>query len=125
MLDHVYNLEKKHRLVDQLLAGANAFLAGQVGPIDTARSLARFRGIDKQLDQILVTFVAVHSETDALPLGAERKLWNPEALKRQDIEIAKAESWCREMVSGACRGLVTSLAPILDGLRDQHPPESR
>jgi hypothetical protein len=124
MLDRIYNLEEKRWLVDQLLARANAFLVGQVEPIETARSLAGFRGRDKHLDEILVTFVGVDSETDALPLGDVRKLWNAEALKRQDIEIAKAELWCREMISGACRNLVTSLAPILEELRDQHPPES-
>ena len=123
MLDHIYNLEERRRLVDQLLAKANAFLAGQVGPIEAARSLARFRGIDKHLDEVLVTFVVVDSETDALPLGEVRELWNTEALKRQDIEIAKAESRYREMVSDACHGLVRNLAPILDELGDQHPPE--
>jgi hypothetical protein len=124
MLDRIYNLEEKRRLVDQLLARANSFLAGQVGPIETARSLASFQDIDKHLDEILVTFVAVDSETDALPLGEVRKLWNAEALRRKDIEIAEAESWCREMVSRACRDLVTILAPILEELRDQNPPES-
>jgi anthranilate phosphoribosyltransferase len=124
MLDRIYNLEEKRWLVDQMLAKATAFLEGQAGPIETARSLAAFRGKDENLDELLLTFVAVDSETDALPLGDVRKLWDAEALKRRDIEIAKAEAWCCEMVSGACRDLVTTLAPIRDGLRDQYPPES-
>jgi hypothetical protein len=124
MLDRIYNLEEKRRLVDQLLARANSFLAGQVGPIETARSFASFQGVDKQLDEILVTFIAVDCETDALPWEEFRKLWNAEVLRRQDMGITKAELWCHEMVSRACRDLVTSLAPILEELRDQHPPES-
>jgi hypothetical protein len=124
MLNRIFNLEKKRGLVDQLLANANAFLAGQVGALETARSLAGFTGIDAQLDEVLVTFIAVDSETDALPLGEVRKFWNQEALKRQDIEIAKAEARYREKIAAACRELVTHLAPILEGLRDQHPPDA-
>jgi hypothetical protein len=122
MLDRIYNLEEKRRLVDQLLARANSFLAGQVGPIETARSFESFQGVDKQLDEILATFIAVNCETYALPLEEFRKLWNAEVLRRQDMGIAKAELWRHEMVSRACRDLVTRLAPILEELRDQHPP---
>jgi hypothetical protein len=119
---NIFNLEEKRRLVDQLLARANSFLTGQVGPIETVRSLASFQGVDKQLDEILVTFIALDNETDALPWEEFYRLWNAEVLRRQDMEIAKAELWRHEMVSGACRDLVTNLAPIVEDLRDQHPP---
>jgi len=121
MLDNCYNLEEKRRLVEEILTRANAFLTGKAGPIETARSFLGFRGNDQTLDEILLTFVAVDSETDNLPLGDVRKHWNPEALKGEDIKIAKAELWCREMVADACRDLVKTLTPILEELSDQPP----
>lgn len=121
MLDRIYNLEEKRRLVDAMLARADAYLTGKVGPIDAARSLSGFRGKDENLDKILTTFTAVDSETDTLPLGAVRQHWNLEALKREDVKIAEAEVWCREMVADACRDLVKALTPLLAELHDQHP----
>ena len=122
MLDRIYNLEEKRRLVDELLAHADAHLTGKIGPIETARALSGFFGIDKALDESVRVFVGVHSETDALPVtAADRQHWNLEALKREDIKIAKAESWCREMVADACRNLVEVIAPLLADLQDQRP----
>ena len=123
MLDDIQSLEEKRRFVERLLAEVEAFLAGQVGPIETARSLISFRLKDRDLDKALATFELVESETDTLPLGEVRKLWNVEALKRKDLEIADAEFWCREMVSEACRELVKILTPILKELSDQRSRE--
>jgi hypothetical protein len=121
MLDRIYNLEEKRRLVDALLARANAHLTGKVGPIETARAFSGFGGVDQALDKLLMTFVAVNSETDGLPTGEVRQHWNAESLKREDIQIAKAESWCCEMVADACRELVTAITPLLAELHDQRP----
>lgn len=121
MLDRFYNLEEKRRLVDRMLASANACLAGEIGPIETARALSGFRGNDEVLDEILLIFVAVDSETDTLPLGNVRQHWNPVALEREDAKIAEAEAWCREMVADACRDLIKALMPLLAELGDQRP----
>jgi hypothetical protein len=104
-----------------MLASANARLAGELGPIETARALSGFRGNDEALDKILLTFVGVDSETDTLPLGKVRQHWNPVALEREDAKIARAEAWCREMVTDACRDLVKVLTPLLRELSDQQP----
>jgi hypothetical protein len=40
-----------------------------------------------------VTFTAIDSETDALPVGEVRKEWSPDAVKRKDKEITEAENF--------------------------------
>jgi hypothetical protein len=105
----------------QMVGIAEAFLAGEIGGIETARSiqgLREYRGedtpegsfdVDPALEDVFETFDLVNSETDALPIGDVRKLWNKEALLREDIEIAKSEAWCRQMVADACRNLIDVL----------------
>jgi len=57
-------------------------------------------------DPVLGTFAAVDSETDCLPVGPVRELWNSEALREQDVEIAQAELFYRAKVENACRDLL-------------------
>jgi len=119
MLDRIYNLEEKRRLVDTMMAAADAYLTGNIEPIETARSLSGFCGKDKELDKILLAFAAVNSETEALPLGDVRQHWNADSLKREDIKIAAAELRFREAVAAACRNLLKMLTPLAAELSDQ------
>lgn len=62
-------------------------------------------GIDRE--QPFVTFVAVESETDHLPVNPEeRKLWNPQVLVEKDKEIARYTEWAEKMVFSACEALI-------------------
>ena len=62
--------------------------------------------LDLQSDPDIVAFVAIDSETDALPVGEFRKLWLPEALDKLDPELQQAEAWAREVGTKACEALV-------------------
>jgi hypothetical protein len=119
MLDRFYNLEEKRRVVDGLLNIANAALNGEIGPVEAARSFTNYVGRDQSLDKLLVIFIGVDSETDNLPLGDVRRLWNVDALKQKDNDIAAAELLYRNKINQACQKLVDTLSPLIDELRDQ------
>ncbi len=74
---------------------ARGVLAGTSDPITSARKLARLRfSVDVADDDSDFTcFVAIDSETDALPVGHERETWSADALVRLDKEIAEARTW--------------------------------
>jgi hypothetical protein len=75
-----------------MLALASGVAAGDLSVIAVARELNGFRdGVEPEAGALLDVFVAIHSETDALPIGKQRALWNAQALARQDREINAAE----------------------------------
>ena len=62
------------------------------------------------LQDVLLVFVGVDSETDDLPLGSVRQ-WAPDALVERDRELAKAEALYANSVADACRRLLDLLEP--------------
>jgi hypothetical protein len=92
-----------------LLAGAKAFLDGEVGVIETVRTLSRLRDVRPDLRDSVTTFVGVDSETDAFPLGEVRNLWKPESIAKLDPEITKAADYYRARVRTACKRIVSVL----------------
>jgi hypothetical protein len=62
MIDRIYNLEEERYLVGQLPARANALLAEQVRPIETAPSCAHLQGLDTHLAEIPATLVVVDGQ---------------------------------------------------------------
>lgn len=79
----------------EALAIASGVLAGTRDPIFSARELARLRfsvGVNAD-DPDFTCFVAIASETDALPVGHERERWSIEALARLEEEITRARTW--------------------------------
>jgi hypothetical protein len=96
----------------EVLSLAKQLLAGQSGVIATARALAPFRhSSDSELSKILLTFTAIDSETDTLPLGNLRNSWSPEALEGKDREIAEAEDFYRSSAVDAATLIVRLLEP--------------
>jgi hypothetical protein len=65
-------------------------------------------GLD-YFDPDVVRFVAIDSETDALPFGDVRKLWAPAALEKLQPEIDRKEQWAREIGTPHCRSLIQRL----------------
>ncbi len=94
---------------DRVVGIANGVLAGQIGIIEGARKLAylRWKVTDDEFDPDFIPFVAVDSETDALPIGEERARWTSNALAEKDREIKHAEDFYREKILAACRVLLT------------------
>lgn len=84
-----------------MLDGRLSFLIG-------SRRLAALRHeTDTAADDTdFMVFVAIDSETDALPLGAVREHWDQSALARLEPEIKKAEYWASTVGADACRSLI-------------------
>ncbi len=58
-------------------------------------------------EEPFVTFIAVESETDHLPIEPEeRKLWNAQVLIEKDRAIEHATEWAEKMVRDASQAVV-------------------
>jgi hypothetical protein len=102
------NLTKDREKVQHIAQGV---LDGQTGVIDAARTLVlllrRSPELASKEDFNLVR--AIESETDDLPLGQVRELWDPAALANKDREIARCESLWRDEVRAACGRILQRL----------------
>lgn len=91
----------------KIVSVARAVLDGEVGIITGSRKLRRLGfELGDETEPDFITFIAVDSETDHLPIGRERENWSEEALRRKDIEVSESESLYRERVLKACERLV-------------------
>ena len=87
---------------------ARAMLSGALSFLEGARSIAALShdaGLG-HLDNDIVPFVAVESETDAFPLGSQRQYWQPEALAKLGPEIDRWEAFARSDLRKACEKLI-------------------
>ena len=88
---------KNEKALATLLDLARGMLAGKI--------LGLRAGIADR-DQDLMKFLVIDSETEALPIGKMRELWDPDALERLQPEIARAEAWAKKVGTPACRNLI-------------------
>ncbi len=93
-----------------MLTVAKRFLGGELGLVETARELVKFRdGIEPEIGTLLDVFVGICSETDVLPIAAEKPFWNPQALEVEERKVAAAESRWRGRANEAASQLVKLL----------------
>ena len=93
--------------LEKIVSTARAILSGEVGIIAGSRelwSLSYQTGYDR--DEDFITFAGIDSETDHLPVDAERENWDKEALKRKDIEIAEYEEFHKDHALRACKRIM-------------------
>lgn len=92
----------------QIASTAQAMLDEQVSFLIGSRRLAALRHeTDTPADDAdFLIFVAIDSETDALPLDAVREHWDQGALARLQPEIEEAERWASTIGTDACRSLI-------------------
>jgi hypothetical protein len=108
--DYRYNLEYRGKVRSQMLSLAKKMLAGQIGIIAAARELRTFQcEVEPEIAAILNVFVVIDSETDSLPVGEVRQLWNSQALEREDRKIADAEHLYRKVATEAGASLIRLL----------------
>jgi hypothetical protein len=86
---------------------ARAIADGQIGLVEGSwriRDLA-FAGalVDDEMRALFMPFVAVTSETDHLPIGAERANWDTDVLREKDREIRAYDEAGRAEVVPHCR----------------------
>lgn len=104
--------EKRCRMIH---ARASDLIEGRFSVIEAARALAKltsWTGLHADAD--LTTFVAIDSETDALPVGDVRKLWATHALALHDVAIAEAEALYKPPALEAAHRLVERFAWSLE-----------
>ena len=95
----------------KIVAICEAALAEEIGIIAASRRLSALGWeLFDAHDEDFITFDAVDSETDDLPVDIERRNWSAEALKRKDAEIAEAEALYKNNVIAACRKLIERFA---------------
>jgi len=99
-----------NRIRVRILEVAKELIGGRLSVIEASRELSPFRhDVEPQLAEILLTFTAIDSETDTLPIGAVRKEWNRESLERMDREIVEAERLYRDSAMSAAAELIRLL----------------
>ena len=82
----------------------SGILAGRIHLLEGSHALASLRwdvDVDER-DPDFLTFAAISSETDALPIGDVRTHWAPEALARLEPEIESAITWASPQALPAC-----------------------
>jgi hypothetical protein len=89
---------------------ARAMLDGRLSFIEGARRINGQKWHvdlpDPELDPDMVCFLLIDSETDILPLGDVRQLWQPAALEKLQPKIEQSEQWARETGRAACQSLI-------------------
>jgi hypothetical protein len=105
-----YDADRREQIRVRILRAAKQLVIGEIGVIAASRELGHLRHeVEPLLANVLVTFTAIDSETDALPVGDVRKEWSPDALERKDKEIAEAEGFYRESAINAATELIRLL----------------
>ena len=105
-----HDAERETKIKVHILRVAKQLIAGQIGVIAASRELGYLRHeVEPQLANVLLTFTAIDSETDALPVGEVRKEWSPHALLHKDKEIAEAEDFYRDSAINAATELIRLL----------------
>lgn len=95
----------------QIIQTAQSMLDGTLSFIEGARLIGhlRWEAGFPDFDPDILPFVAIDSETDALPIGDVRKLWAPDALQKLQPEIEQSEKWARDIGYPYCQKLIDRL----------------
>ena len=99
-MTHDWSRREIGRIAAAMLSGAMSFIEGA----RTIWGLGHSAGLQDDAD--FNAFIVIESETDALPMGELRRMWNAEALEKLQPEIDRAEAWAREVGTSACERLV-------------------
>jgi hypothetical protein len=90
--------EKLIETLEQMMGGKLSFIDGT----RIVRRLIETAGYDP-LSEPFVAFVAIDSETDAVPTGKVRDLWQPDAVAKHAKEWSQSEAWAKQAGEPACR----------------------
>ena len=89
-------------LAESMLSEELPFMEGAVRVWSLSTRIGGVAHGDRDFD----AFVAIASETDHLPLQAQRHLWSTHALKALEPEIAKTQEWAKSFAPQACKNLI-------------------
>jgi hypothetical protein len=93
----------------QIVATAEQIVTEDIGLVDGCRRLLRlFNSLDrKEWDSDLFDPISTfESETEDLPVGELRSMWNPQALAAKEARAKPYLDHAKDWVYEACRGLI-------------------
>lgn len=102
------NLHDIENARNKIVRLCRLILDGKLSFIEGSRSIWRL-GPEARLpenDPDMTIFLGIDSETDALPVGQQRKLWARDALERLPPDIGRSEAWAKDHGQAACESLV-------------------
>ena len=86
---------------------SQAVLSGRMGMIEASRKLAGLGHAPGVMnEEIHKVFLGACGESDHLPIGAVRDLWNPQVLEEKDREIADMEARWKDRILAGCKSIV-------------------
>jgi len=94
---------------EKVLKTARAILKGELGIIEGARLLSTLAPdlvADWKVDPDFLVLAALDSETDDLPVGKQKKLWDATALAEREKVVARIEAEAKQNVEAACRNIL-------------------
>ena len=93
---------------DRAVAFAKGALAATVPLLEACHALAAlYDAVEvSSPDPDFDVFSLISSECEALPIGAAREHWAPEALARLEPQIQSAVAWATPLALPACRSIV-------------------
>jgi hypothetical protein len=105
------NAPEIERYRQQISATAQAMLSGDCSYIEGVRAMRGLfeSGHVDQFEEPFVAFVAIDSETDAVPVGRFREQWHPDAQMRFAEAWGEAEAYARALGEPACRAAIAWL----------------
>lgn len=88
---------------EKMLAGKTPYIEGS---IIVLRLKTQLNGLADH-DEDFSAFEAIASETDHLPLEAQRQFWDGAALKRLEPEYEKTQIWADSFARTYCENLIS------------------
>ena len=104
-------MDQKQRTRLEMIETLEQMLANELSFIEGSRALSvllHSADVDRLSDPF-VTFVAIDSETDDIPLGDTRSLWSKQALEQHAAKWRQAEDWARRVGEPASRAALAIL----------------
>jgi hypothetical protein len=97
-----------HRSCAKIVALAEDLLGGRNNFIETCRNISRYRYFFRAENDVdFSVFYVIDSEADKFPIGfEERKMWNKDALEKEDQKIREFENSYREDVFKAACNII-------------------
>lgn len=108
IMSHEEYVEKQRK---RAVAVAMGMLDGSIHYLEGAIELSflRFEVDLPEDDNDFLTFAAIASEIDHLPIGKQRQYWSQEALERHEAEIQKFNNWAKDISLSECKSIVARL----------------
>lgn len=93
----------------QIARTAQQILVEEIGLVDGCRRLIKlFNSLDPEEwdGELFNPIIAVESETEYVPVGELRSMWNPQALAIKEAQAKTYLDQVKDWIYQACRGLI-------------------